>query len=445
MVGFFVGKKGFAVATRKFKKGLTVPLRVLEPIVSFLAAAPSILSLRKRIRSEQPNPLKNVALDFNEIVFSLYYTPILANLSQKEGVRAILLTQFSWGRPVFDLQIVKRDIECGEIVVIDAQFAKFLPKIDALISAKIEPVAVRASDAVYVSHNLPVKWKFVPEEYFGFFDWYFVTCLAQRNQLVEAATHYKLPREIQNRFLNIGYPKTDHLPGRILAERAPGLEEVQPLGPEKAKARVLYAPTWDPALSLRKLGMEIIEALGSLPEISFSVLLHPASRVQKNHNDFFRLTGGVDWEKKLKNLVLAKGGMWISNSDTVSILTNTDILVTDVSSISHEFNLFGRPIIFFDPSEYFNSVSRSLYASYGNSHFSTEQLRQDPVVSGLSSLGETFSSQEKLISHLKSAIAFPEKYAIPRLADVTPYNLGSAGREAARVVSELLWPGRTQL
>lgn len=445
MIQLDVEKTLFAVATRKLKKGLTIPPWVLESAVSFLAATPSILRLRRQIRSEQPIPLKNIALDLNEIVFSLYYTPITANLAQTDGVRVILLTQFYWGKPVFDLQNVKDSLKCGHIVVIDARFAKFLPKIDALLSAKIEPVSVRASHAIYISHNLPAKWKFVPGDYFGFFDWYFVTCPAQRKQLVEASTHYKLSQEIQNRFLDIGYPKTDHLLSRILAGRGPGLEDVQPLGSENAKVRVLYAPTWDPALSLRKLGMEIVEALASLPEISFSVLLHPASRVQRNHNDFFRLTGGVDWEKKLKNLVLAKGGTWFSHNDTIPILTNTDILVTDVSSISHEFNLFGRPIIFFDPSEYFNSISRTLYASYGNSHFSIEHLREDPVVSGLSSLGETFSSREKLISHLKSAIAFPEKYTIPRLADVTPYNLGSAGRESARVVSELLWPRKTQL
>lgn len=423
---------------------LIAPRAVLMSLVNLLANGTTIMRLRKRISADRNGPVKTIALDLNEKIFSVYYDPIMRNVARRASIRVILLTQFSWGRPISDLRSFMSDLNCKEVFILDIRLAKFLPEIDALISAKIEPVDVTSRNKIYISHNLPAKWKFVPESYFGFFDWYFVTCPAQRKQLVEAANHYGLSDDISNRFLSIGYPKTDSLPTHLLKNTHATPLEAPRANSDNRKTHVMYAPTWDPGLSLREMGKEIIQTLASFPDISFSVLLHPASRAPRNHHDFMLLTGGVEWEKELKDQVVANGGVWIPHNDTIASLEKTDILITDVSSISHEFNLFRRPILFFDPSEYFNSISRDLYSTYGNIHFSVEQLAQDPVVSGLSALGEKFSSQAELAAMLNQAIASREKYIVSPLPDVTPYNLGRAAKEAAKTLSGLLWPEGTQ-
>ena len=75
----------------------------------------------------------------------------------------------------------------------------------------------------------------------------------------------------------IGMPKVDRLVDGSLKRQA----VLASLGLDPGRKTVLYAPTWSPASSLNRLGLDLIQRLASLP-INAIVKLHDRSRDQRD-------------------------------------------------------------------------------------------------------------------------------------------------------------------
>ena len=133
----------------------------------------------------------------------------------------------------------------------------------------------------------------------------------------------------------IGMPKVDCLVDGSL-DRASVLEG---LGLDPSLPTVLYAPTWSPASSLNRLGIELIRALASRP-LNLIVKLHDRSCDLRP-----QYSGGVDWPKQLRPLLDRPRTRLAETANIAPCLVAASLMITDHSSAGFEFLLLDRPLV----------------------------------------------------------------------------------------------------
>lgn len=146
-------------------------------------------------------------------------------------------------------------------------------------------------------------------------------------------TENQLVREHDPRLVPIGFPKLDRLTNGTL-ERRRILDRLRLSG---RRPVVLYAPTGQMNNSLEiGLGEAMIERLRRTGKYDILIKLHDHPRD--------RLT---DWPKRLKPLLDSHTKL-VSDYDVVPYLFVADLLITDASSVSNEYSLMNRPMVFLD-------------------------------------------------------------------------------------------------
>jgi glycosyltransferase involved in cell wall biosynthesis/CDP-glycerol glycerophosphotransferase (TagB/SpsB family) len=133
----------------------------------------------------------------------------------------------------------------------------------------------------------------------------------------------------------IGMPKVDCLVDGSLTRDA-GLAS---LGLDPGRKTVLYAPTWSPASSLNRMGLDLIRRLAALP-VNLIVKLHDRSRDPR-----VRYSGGVDWAEAVQAVLPAGRGVLAPGADICPYLASADLMITDHSSAGFEYLLLDRPIV----------------------------------------------------------------------------------------------------
>ncbi len=136
------------------------------------------------------------------------------------------------------------------------------------------------------------------------------------------------------RLHRVGMPKVDRLvDGSIDVDRVR-----RELGLDPSRPTVTLAPTWLRSSPFAEVGVELIERLSAGPW-NLVIKLH-----DKYLDSRYNL---VDWGKRLEgiagrdNVVVPLG-----RYDAVPLLLATDVLITDASSIGHEFTLLDRPLVY---------------------------------------------------------------------------------------------------
>jgi hypothetical protein len=133
----------------------------------------------------------------------------------------------------------------------------------------------------------------------------------------------------------IGMPKVDCLVDGSLRRD----DSLAALGLDPAQPSVLYAPTWSPASSLNKYGLQLVARLAGLG-VSVIVKLHDRSRDLRR-----QYSGGVDWIAALTPLMVPGRIVLASSADICPLLAAADVMITDHSSSGFEYLLLDRPLI----------------------------------------------------------------------------------------------------
>jgi hypothetical protein len=133
----------------------------------------------------------------------------------------------------------------------------------------------------------------------------------------------------------IGMPKVDCLVDGSLDRD----EVLKSIGLPPNRPTVLYAPTWSPASSLNRLGVDLIKALRQLP-INVIVKLHDRSCDPRR-----QYSGGVDWRAALVPHLKKGSAILAPGADICPYLVAADVMVTDHSSAGFEYLLRDRPIV----------------------------------------------------------------------------------------------------
>ena len=144
-------------------------------------------------------------------------------------------------------------------------------------------------------------------------------------------------------------------PGQCLITGVPKLDPLATSEPDREaflKRRqmdsrlptILYAPTGSMHNSMETMGLKVVRAIGDAGKWNLLVKLHDHPK-----------DTSIDWKKELAPLETNRMRV-VSEEDVVPYLLIADLLLTDASSVSMEYTLRDRPIVFLDVPELFEDV-----------------------------------------------------------------------------------------
>ena len=143
------------------------------------------------------------------------------------------------------------------------------------------------------------------------------------------------------RCVPIGFPKTDRLVDGSLDRR----DILRRLGLSGRRPVLLYAPTGQKHNSLETGGgEEVLRRLRATGRYDVLIKLHDHPR-----------DATVDWSKRLRPL-LDRHTKLVQDYDVVPYLFVADLLITDASSVSSEYALLDRPMVFLDVPQMFEAM-----------------------------------------------------------------------------------------
>jgi hypothetical protein len=144
----------------------------------------------------------------------------------------------------------------------------------------------------------------------------------------------QLLRASDPRLVPIGFPKVDRLVDGTLDRR----KILARLGLSGRRPVLLYAPTGQKHNSLETVGEEVLRRLRATNRYDLLIKLHDHPR------------DSVDWATQLRPMLDGHTKL-VRDFDVVPYLYAADLLITDASSVSSEYSLLDRPMVFLDVPE----------------------------------------------------------------------------------------------
>lgn len=193
---------------------------------------------------------------------------------------------------------------------------------------------------------------------------------------------YKMENIYEGTILEEGFPRNDVLFGDSRQEIFEKLK-VQGVTVEEKKKIILYAPTWkgdkysDPDTGLDDFREVVRQAEANLDTSEYQILVKPHQIVY--HYMLQNHVGPGDLKGKIIPAVM----------DTNEVLSVTDILISDYSSIFFDFLAVDRPILFYVPD-------LAEFKGYRGLYYEMDRL-PGPVVSSAGRLGELFGNLHRIL------------------------------------------------
>lgn len=273
---------------------------------------------------------------------------------------------------------------------------------DVLVAAHKSPALPRsARRSVQVFHGVSFKNLGVRENYLKFD----TLCLAGRYQ----AEAYRKKGLLRNagQCLITGVPKVDALvSGRLDRE-----ELLRRNGLDPRRPTILYAPTGSKHNSMETMGKRVIAEIGRSGAWNLLVKLHDHP---KNTD--------IDWASELAPMESDRMRL-VRDPDVVPYLHAADLLLTDASSVSVEYTLLDRPIVFLDVPE----LLKDVVERGGALDLETHGRKSGVVVAG----------PEEAVAAIADGLAHPERESSQRRAAARDVFL-DPGRATERVTGVVL-------
>ena len=188
----------------------------------------------------------------------------------------------------------------------------------------------RVEKTIQIFHGISFRNKAVRSANMGC-DHYFVIGPYMLSRFVEAG----YLTETDPRICKVGFMKTDPLLDGTLDRSAVATE----IGLSQTRPVVLYAPTGAKKNSLEIMGEDVIRALKAADR--FDLVIKPHDHPKKD----------MSWFSYLQQYADEHCHIMPPESDVIPLLSVTDLLISDASSVANEFALMDRPIVFLDTPE----------------------------------------------------------------------------------------------
>ncbi len=251
---------------------------------------------------------------------------------------------------------------------------------------------------VQIFHGISFRNKAVRRENMNA-DYYFIVGPYMERRFVESG----LMAADDSRRLPIGFMKTDRLLNRTL-DRARLLSRY---GFDGSRPVLLYAPTGQKYNSLETMGESVIKRIAASGKYDLIIKPHDHPKNTK-----------INWFEKLESLCGAHVQI-TRELDVIPLLFLADLLITDASSVSSEYSLLDRPILFLD-------VPKLLERAQSGSG---SQLDLD---SWGRRVGMIAATSDEVVPMIDESLANPGQFASQRQAMAADlfYNPGSATEAA---------------
>jgi CDP-glycerol glycerophosphotransferase (TagB/SpsB family) len=238
---------------------------------------------------------------------------------------------------------------------------------DVVFAGNTKIIRPRAADvAIQIFHGISFRNKAVRSAQSA--DFFMLVGPYMQRRFVEAG----ILSSSDARAVPVGFPKTDPLRDGSL-DRAALLREH---GLDGERPVVLYAPTGQRGNSMERFGPDVVRALEADGRFDVIVKLHDHPKDTR-----------VDWRAELRAL----GTERVRVTDAVEVvplLHLADLLVTDASSVSSEFSLTGKPVVFLDVPDL---LARAAAAAESALDLDTWGRRGGLVASGPADLAEAIA------------------------------------------------------
>jgi len=281
-----------------------------------------------------------------------------------------------------------------------------LKKFDLYISPDIMMAGKRCRMKVHTFHGVSFKGKAYSEKVYSF-DKLFITGEYMMRKFIKD----NILAEDDERAERIGMPKLDSLVNKTI-DRGAVLEKFS-LDPDLPV--VIYAPTWSQKSSLYSVGEEVLKKI-SAEKINLLIKLHDHSYDLRNNP--------VDWKKKLSEMEKENSRIKVvRNYDIIPYLYSSDLLISDLSSVTNEFLLLDRPIVFIDTPQLEERYRQSIELdTWGRKS------------------GYVGKSAEEVIEAVKRGLSNPSEHSHIRkeMAEDLFYNRGCATAKAIKAIYKYL-------
>ncbi len=210
---------------------------------------------------------------------------------------------------------------------------------DVIFGANTNLILPRSvATRVQIFHGISFRNKAVREENLGC-DYYFMVGPYMHRRFTDSGL---LPSN-DPRALKIGFMKTDALRNGTLNRgvllNAQGFTGERPV--------LLYAPTGQRNNSMETMGEDVLSRLKATNRYDILVKLHDHPK-DTSVNWFERLAPLEDSHFKVSR-----------DADVVPLLVAADLLITDASSVSSEYSLLDRPMVFLDVPKLLNKAAKA--------------------------------------------------------------------------------------
>ncbi len=257
---------------------------------------------------------------------------------------------------------------------------------------------------IQIFHGISFRNKAVRADNLGA-DYYFMVGPYMRRRFSQAG----LFAEDDPRGLNIGFLKTDRLLDGSL-DRDTLLTQY---GIDGSRPVLLYAPTGQRHNSLETMGIEVIRQIAATNQYDLIIKAHDHPK-----------RPDAECFQTLPTLAGPRVHL-VKEQDVIPLLFVADALITDASSVSNEYALLDRPIIFLDVPKL---IKKAMKAEGSMVDLDTWGRR----------IGTVVKAPEEIVHALDQALTHPETYSAERkqlVADVF-YNPGTSTIAAADWISK---------
>jgi hypothetical protein len=370
---------------------------------------------------------KIIILDIEETSFVPYILPIYNELNKKTNrISYYIATHYIGNEQLKEFNVPLKN-------QFSVNLSREFISADIFLSPHIYGVGNIKSKRIHINHNQPVKYESYQKNDFVNFDIHFLTSPLHREQTENTIKKYELEdRDI--RLFDIGYSKSDLL----LQGKYNRVDVLNQLKLDPQLKTVLYAPSWDEGLSLRTFGEEVIENILKIKNINLIVKLHPISYCPKDGPNYLFYTGGVDWVKKFSKFESHPNFRHVPSNNIDPLLSATDVMVTDLSSVALEFIMLDRPVIYIDCPEFFEKTLKNTYSNFGDT--TAEFVKNDPKANAGRHVGTVVSGPDKLPEAIMNSLKNPGELSGKRkeFAERLSYNPGNAADTAAEKILNIL-------
>lgn len=226
---------------------------------------------------------------------------------------------------------------------------------------------------------------------------------------------------------DVGYPKSD----RLIQGYWNREEVLRGIGLDPERKTLIYAPAFNEGASLREFGPQLVGILSSMESCNVIIKLS-VDNFSAASNEY--ANGGVNWFEALASFE-ALPNVYLSRERLVDpYLAAADVLITDVSSVSFEFMVLGKPVVFIDTPCFFSRTLKKYFP-----HEDTEKWRDRPDVNAGREFGIVAQNLEELPEAIRTALAKGyNKDFRDRMRERLLYNPGCAAEAAADAIHDIL-------